>query len=167
MSKEILYANWLLDGLPLFGMEWQSIDSDISAADRNRGAVVRGQEGNQVDSRVARRNYGIVYNSRCTESSSGAFWCPYEETWFQEDCMSWYITKVCTDTLATFWRGNIISMWENLFLTWCPRYRECLWTQMNQYRLISIVQSHRLVSTPNLCFGQLWKWITAPKLLAT
>ncbi|CAI7612588.1 unnamed protein product [Penicillium bialowiezense] len=58
-----------------------------------RGAVLRGQEGNQVDSRVARCNYGTTSCRRCTEASSGAFWCPYEEKWFQEHCMRWYITK--------------------------------------------------------------------------
>lgn len=107
--REVPYANNLVDGLPLFGMEWQGIHSKISTADRNSGAVLRGQEGNQVDNRVARCNYGVEYRSRCEKYSPDAVWCPYEEIWSQRHCMEWYITKVCADTPAVWTIGKLLA----------------------------------------------------------
>lgn len=74
----------------------------MHSADETSGAVLRGQEGNQVDNRVARCSYGVEYRSRCVESSSNAEWCPYEERWFRAKRMQWYITKVCTNAPAIY-----------------------------------------------------------------
>ncbi|KAJ5325285.1 Heat shock protein 70 family [Penicillium brevicompactum] len=62
-----------------------------------RGAVLRGQEGNRVDNRVARCNYGIKHWSRRAKPSLKTRWCPYEEKRYRTDCMTWYITKVRTE----------------------------------------------------------------------
>ncbi|KAJ5964982.1 uncharacterized protein N7479_004858 [Penicillium vulpinum] len=62
-----------------------------------RGAVIRGQEGNQVDSRIARNNYGITmrvpYDSTQHRADKNLHWCNYEEKWYMHKRMKWYILK--------------------------------------------------------------------------
>ncbi|CAG7988223.1 unnamed protein product [Penicillium salamii] len=70
---------------------------NMPSANGNSGAVNCGQEGNQVDNRMARCNYGIKYSQTvgCHKPKTGpSSWCAYEETWKRDDCMKWYITKV-------------------------------------------------------------------------
>ncbi|CAG8290055.1 unnamed protein product [Penicillium salamii] len=72
------------------------------SANGNSGAVNCGQEGNQVDNRMARCNYGINHSHTlgCHKPKTGpSRWCPYEETWKRDDYMNWYITKVRITTL--------------------------------------------------------------------
>ncbi|KAJ5877628.1 hypothetical protein N7455_001093 [Penicillium solitum] len=67
-----------------------------------RGAVIRGQEGNQVESRIARCNYGIdmrvTFDSKVHRADKRAdknlIWCDYEEKWYVHKVMRWYIRKV-------------------------------------------------------------------------
>ncbi|KAJ5045253.1 hypothetical protein NUH16_002065 [Penicillium rubens] len=63
-----------------------------------RGAVIRGQEGNQVESRIARCNYGIElripFDSKKHRADEDLEWCPYEEKWKLNRRMRWYILKV-------------------------------------------------------------------------
>ncbi|KAJ5787881.1 hypothetical protein N7457_002871 [Penicillium paradoxum] len=67
-----------------------------------RGAVIRGQEGNQVVSRISRCNYGISsqipYDPTKHNDNSEFLWCPYEEKWKVLGAMNWYIKK--NQTLA-------------------------------------------------------------------
>ncbi|KZN90257.1 Heat shock 70 kDa protein [Penicillium chrysogenum] len=62
-----------------------------------RGAVIRGQEGNQVESRIARCNYGIElripFDSKKHRADEDLEWCPYEEKWKLNRRMRWYILK--------------------------------------------------------------------------
>ena len=67
-------------------------------ANRLSGAVIRGQEGNQVESRIARCNYGIhmkvPFDSKVHRADQNLVWCPYEEEWGVHNVMRWYIRKV-------------------------------------------------------------------------
>ncbi|KAJ5342784.1 hypothetical protein N7541_011908 [Penicillium brevicompactum] len=61
-----------------------------------RGAVHRGQEGNQIDGRIARASYGVKHNSTwdsAQHSGKDAFWCSLQEEWKVSDRMSWFIKK--------------------------------------------------------------------------
>ncbi|KOS38019.1 hypothetical protein ACN38_g11178 [Penicillium nordicum] len=65
-----------------------------------RGAVIRGQEGNQVESRIARCSYGVRmrvrYGSTKHRADENLAWCPYEEEWKKDNRMRWYIRKMDT-----------------------------------------------------------------------
>ncbi|OQE42395.1 hypothetical protein PENCOP_c004G08335 [Penicillium coprophilum] len=65
---------------------------------RPRGAVIRGQEGNQVDSRIARYSYGVsmtvAFDPAIHRVDHNLKWCEYEEKWKLHDRMEWYIHKV-------------------------------------------------------------------------
>ncbi|CAI7572395.1 unnamed protein product [Penicillium palitans] len=69
-----------------------------SAVARLSGAVIRGQEGNQVESRIARCNYGIhmkvPFDSKVHRADENLVWCDYEEKWGVHNVMRWYIRKV-------------------------------------------------------------------------
>ncbi|KAJ5542738.1 hypothetical protein N7461_008741 [Penicillium sp. DV-2018c] len=63
-----------------------------------RGAVIRGQEGNQVESRIARSSYGIkhwvMYDpNQHTYDEETVKWCPLAEKWHKHEKMSWHIRK--------------------------------------------------------------------------
>ncbi|KAJ5143425.1 uncharacterized protein N7515_002212 [Penicillium bovifimosum] len=62
-----------------------------------RGAVIRGQEGNQVDSRIARCSYGIKtripYDCNKHTNNGTVAWCPFEEKWKRDGRMDWFIRK--------------------------------------------------------------------------
>lgn len=61
------------------------------------GAVLRGLEGNRVETRISRRWYGVSASSRFDESSHAKrdkHWSDTEEEWFVDDKMTWYINKV-------------------------------------------------------------------------
>lgn len=65
---------------------------------RLRGAVIRGQEGNQVESRIARCSYGVDisvrFDTKVHRADENLRWCPYEEEWRVDNRMTWYIRKV-------------------------------------------------------------------------
>ncbi|CAG8890324.1 unnamed protein product [Penicillium egyptiacum] len=58
-----------------------------------RGAVIRGQEGNQVESRIARCSYGIMirvtFDPKKHRANEDLKWCPYEEQWKLSGRMTW------------------------------------------------------------------------------
>ncbi|EPS31105.1 hypothetical protein PDE_06060 [Penicillium oxalicum 114-2] len=60
------------------------------------GAVLRGVEGCQIDTRKARCHYGIrvshLYDTGSHEEKH-RYWCPLEEKWKVDNCMSWFIRK--------------------------------------------------------------------------
>ncbi|KAJ5365517.1 hypothetical protein N7517_008403 [Penicillium concentricum] len=62
-----------------------------------RGAVIRGQEGNQVERRIARCSYGInvsvKFDPKKHPADQNLEWCPYEEQWKARNRMTWYIRK--------------------------------------------------------------------------
>ncbi|KAI2741395.1 hypothetical protein DTO013E5_4559 [Penicillium roqueforti] len=62
-----------------------------------RGAVIRGQEGNQVETRIARCSYGISmkikFNPEIHRADENLMWCPYEEVSQVHKRMRWYILK--------------------------------------------------------------------------
>ncbi|KAJ5207500.1 Heat shock protein 70 family [Penicillium cf. griseofulvum] len=62
-----------------------------------RGAVIRGQEGNQVDSRISRGSYGtemqVEFDPKKHRADENLTWCPYEERWNIRKRMKWYILK--------------------------------------------------------------------------
>ncbi|KAL4925366.1 Hsp70 family protein [Aspergillus undulatus] len=63
-----------------------------------RGAVYRGLEGNKVESRIARRHYGVVFrrifdDMLDCENDPNKVWDPLEERYFIDDQMEWYINK--------------------------------------------------------------------------
>ena len=61
------------------------------------GAVHRGQEGNQIDGRIARASYGVtnyVTWDSAEHSPEEAHWNSLEENWIVSDRMSWFIKKV-------------------------------------------------------------------------
>ncbi|KKA20665.1 hypothetical protein T310_5307 [Rasamsonia emersonii CBS 393.64] len=61
-----------------------------------RGAVIRGLDGNQVESRRARRHYGVSCYKRYEaehHNKNEARWDPIEEDWFVDDRMRWYVRK--------------------------------------------------------------------------
>lgn len=64
------------------------------------GAVIRGQKGNQVESRIARRSYGfnvkVTFDPKKHRADETLHWCSYEEEWKLHDRMTWYILKVST-----------------------------------------------------------------------
>jgi hypothetical protein len=76
----------------------RGIPSTFFVLNRLRGAVIRGQEGNQVESRIARCNYGIElripFDSKKHRADEDLEWCPYEEKWKLNRRMRWYILKV-------------------------------------------------------------------------
>ncbi|CAG7939634.1 unnamed protein product [Penicillium olsonii] len=57
----------------------------LHSANVSSGAVQRGQEGNQVDDRMARCSYGVHVRQKakpedhCPEIQASLQWCPYEE----------------------------------------------------------------------------------------
>ncbi|PYI00230.1 actin-like ATPase domain-containing protein [Aspergillus sclerotiicarbonarius CBS 121057] len=60
------------------------------------GAVYRGLDGNQVESRIARRNYGITCNAPYIEgvhSPNDKCWDDLQERYLATDQMEWYIKK--------------------------------------------------------------------------
>ncbi|KAF9883002.1 hypothetical protein FE257_004342 [Aspergillus nanangensis] len=60
------------------------------------GAVHRGLEGNRVESRVARRNYGVECRSTFDPSlhnPDDKVWGELQEKYFVDDRVRWYITK--------------------------------------------------------------------------
>ncbi|CAG8191229.1 unnamed protein product [Penicillium olsonii] len=62
-----------------------------------RGAVQRGQEGNQVDNRIARCSYGVemIVEATLADRQKGVNigWCPLDEYYYRSGVMQWYITK--------------------------------------------------------------------------
>ncbi|KGO76318.1 Heat shock protein 70 family [Penicillium italicum] len=62
-----------------------------------RGAVIRGQEGNQIESRIARCSYGvhtsIKFDPEMHRADEYLRWCPYEEEWKLDNRMTWHILK--------------------------------------------------------------------------
>ncbi|KAJ5339952.1 hypothetical protein N7452_006680 [Penicillium brevicompactum] len=61
-----------------------------------RGAVHRGQEGNQIDGRIARASYGVKFElswDSAKHSPGEAHWDSLEEEWRVSDQMSWFIKK--------------------------------------------------------------------------
>ncbi|CAI7603384.1 unnamed protein product [Penicillium crustosum] len=68
-----------------------------------RGAVIRGQEGNQVESRIARCSYGVDisvrFDTKVHRADENLRWCPYEEEWRVDNRMTWYIRKCSTEEL--------------------------------------------------------------------
>ncbi|CAG8300912.1 unnamed protein product [Penicillium salamii] len=71
------------------------------SANGNSGAVHCGQEENQVDHRMARCNYGVKHSRKVgdNKNNTNISWCPYEEAWYHDGLMKWYITKVRIATL--------------------------------------------------------------------
>ncbi|KAL4945270.1 hypothetical protein BDV06DRAFT_219524 [Aspergillus oleicola] len=62
------------------------------------GAVHRGLEGNKVESRIARRNYGVKHSTAFQkwlhhDDDPHRYWCPLEESWKMSGRMKWYIEK--------------------------------------------------------------------------
>ncbi|KAJ5559517.1 actin-like ATPase domain-containing protein [Penicillium frequentans] len=60
------------------------------------GAVLRGLEGNRVETRISRRWYGVSARSHFDESRHAKhdkYWSKIEEEWFVDDKMTWYINK--------------------------------------------------------------------------
>ncbi|RAL05412.1 Hsp70 family protein [Aspergillus ibericus CBS 121593] len=67
-----------------------------SAVVRTSGAVYRGLDGNQVESRIARRSYGIKYNTHYIEgkhSPETMTWDNHLERYAATGQMEWYIKK--------------------------------------------------------------------------
>ncbi|KAJ5258405.1 hypothetical protein N7524_009961 [Penicillium chrysogenum] len=95
----------------------------------NAGAVIRGQEGNQVESRIARCNYGIKlripFDSKKHRADEDLEWCPYEEEWKLNRRMEWYILK-SYDCLTDF-KGKSVSESEPI--------------RMNFYRVVGVGES--------------------------
>lgn len=63
------------------------------------GAVQCGLDGNQVESRIARRHYGVVYDAKFDPAihfNERKIWCPLQERYFVRDRARWYINKVLT-----------------------------------------------------------------------
>ncbi|KAJ5325283.1 uncharacterized protein N7506_008385 [Penicillium brevicompactum] len=61
-----------------------------------RGAVHRGQEGNQVDGRIARASYGVKHEvtwDPLRYSKEEAHWSTLTEAWLVSNRMSWFINK--------------------------------------------------------------------------
>ncbi|KAK4861131.1 hypothetical protein LT330_004047 [Penicillium expansum] len=81
-----------------------------SAVARPSGAVIRGQEGNQVESRVSRCSYGVKirvkFDSSKHRADENLQWCPYEEQWYVHNRMQWYILK-----------GNSVAENEPIMMT--------------------------------------------------
>jgi hypothetical protein len=63
-----------------------------------RGAVYHGQEGNQVEGRISRCNYGTEIRVHFDPKIHGAEFtprlCGIEEEWYVHGQMRWYIKKV-------------------------------------------------------------------------
>ncbi|KAJ5824733.1 Heat shock protein 70 family [Penicillium robsamsonii] len=79
-----------------------------------RGAVIRGQERNQVEGRIARCSYGINTLDKCDPSKHPSDpnlkWCPYEEEWKIRNRMTWYIHK--KDTAPKMIDSSITKLCE-------------------------------------------------------
>ncbi|KAJ5766687.1 actin-like ATPase domain-containing protein [Penicillium nucicola] len=61
------------------------------------GAVLRGLEGNRVETRVSRRWYGVSADTpfdKSRHAKRDKHWSDIEERWFAQDNMTWYIHKV-------------------------------------------------------------------------
>ncbi|CAG7943854.1 unnamed protein product [Penicillium salamii] len=84
--------------VPSHHIRW---DRSHAAQERMVRGCSCGQEGNQVDHRMARCNYGVHYSKKVGDENPNGkhYWCPYEEAWFCDDLMKWYITKVRIATL--------------------------------------------------------------------
>lgn len=73
-----------------------------------RGAVLRGLEGNLVETRQARYHYGTSYATVFDESKhpvADRYWSPLWEKWMISDRMQWHIAKgtsVSAETPITF-----------------------------------------------------------------
>ncbi|RAL16833.1 Hsp70 family protein [Aspergillus homomorphus CBS 101889] len=94
------------------------------------GAVHRGRDGNQVESRIACRNYGIGYRTRYIEGKHNPddkVWDELEERYQVESRMEWYIKKFST-------------LSENLPI------------KMPFYRTIRTTELHKLQFTDDLLF---------------
>ncbi|PYI35839.1 putative Hsp70 family chaperone [Aspergillus indologenus CBS 114.80] len=66
------------------------------------GAVHRGLDGNQVESRIACRHYGVEIRIPYVEGQDNPdrkVWCPLEEQYYIYDSMRWYIKKVLAKLL--------------------------------------------------------------------
>ena len=76
-----------------------------------RGAVIRGQEGNQVESRIARCSYGVDmrvhFDSKRHRADENLVWCPYEEKWMVHNRMQWYILKVSNLQWSSTFLGGV------------------------------------------------------------
>ncbi|KAJ5689948.1 hypothetical protein N7462_004340 [Penicillium macrosclerotiorum] len=60
------------------------------------GAVIRGLQGNSVQTRKSRCHYGIACSERFdpfVHSRKNRIWCQYEEQWMASSIMRWYINK--------------------------------------------------------------------------
>lgn len=63
----------------------------------SRGAVQRGLDGNRIESRIARRHYGVQVSEIYSPAQHGdqaKIWCELEETYHVPNQMLWYIPKV-------------------------------------------------------------------------
>lgn len=84
-------------------------------SNRPSGAVIRGQEGNQVESRVSRCSYGVKirvkFDSSKHRADENLQWCPYEEQWYVHNRMQWYILKVSNPQfpLTITWRVWVLT----------------------------------------------------------
>ncbi|KAJ5186887.1 hypothetical protein N7449_009881 [Penicillium cf. viridicatum] len=107
-----------------------------------RGAVIRGQEGNQVESRIARCSYGVSmrvpFDSTTHRADENLMWCPYEEEWQVDNRMRWYILKALSAYLRNF-EGNPVAESEPI--------------RMDFYRVVGPGQS--FVFQSNLWFCQI------------
>ncbi|OQE25757.1 hypothetical protein PENFLA_c008G01281 [Penicillium flavigenum] len=105
-----------------------------------RGTVIRGQEGNQVESRVARCNYGVqmrvTFDPKKDRADEHLVWCPYEEEWKLERRVTAYLRDL---------KGKSVAESEPI--------------RMNFYRVVGVGQS--LVFHDNLAFSHA---NTAPKV---
>ncbi|KAJ6066964.1 actin-like ATPase domain-containing protein [Penicillium canescens] len=60
------------------------------------GAVLRGLEGNRVETRISRCWYGVSANTQFDESrhpKRDKYWSEFEEDWVVHNNMTWYINK--------------------------------------------------------------------------
>ncbi|KAJ5977810.1 hypothetical protein N7501_001152 [Penicillium viridicatum] len=105
-----------------------------------RGAVIRGQEGNQVESRIARCSYGVSmrvpFNSKKHRADENLVWCPYEEVWMVDNRMQWYILKALNAYLRNF-EGKPVAESEPI--------------RMDFYRVIGVGESFVFQSKLRFC----------------
>ena len=62
-----------------------------------RGAVICGLQNIQIQSRQARRNYGVYVNSifdSRVHPVHDKYWCHLKEEWRARDCVQWFVKKV-------------------------------------------------------------------------
>lgn len=88
---------------------------ELRVTDLYSGAVHRGLEGNQVQTRKARCHYGVSMNynfDRKKHDATLAYWDIYIEKWRVPGCMTWFIKTVRKSTLSKTFKA--VSKYSNV-----------------------------------------------------